>query len=1025
MEDKTKKKKQKPQNLLFVLFRYFIEQNFSASTETRTSLEKIDQSFRSRFPEVEFKQQTLGNYLNEAVIHDKFGYLLAYKLSPTALNSVPQSATETPQKPSFSEPKITSPPFKFGGKRKLTEKEEEEKQILLEELKSFSPQSKSPLKFVENNKHVDSGMKPLLDLLERQVGSLEIFLKLWISSNYKKSLQSFIELHFVEREVEVVEKTESNLLKEIQNHFAASSTQILSGIDISTRGYKSLRDYMRKNTQTQARILVGQGKSPIPQLLTYEKAKVQANFSFAYENPTDFAQKVLNGNKMKVETVYLQFVGDQIANFSKSQERERQAEYRDIKTRVLGEEGVEALKSLHRPTIVPYKDPLLILLKRILTWYLQGLTKFDELEGDLPFLLNMSKDGTKRTGLGQTLPAHIQILFNAKYFQKEFSCAVEKPVPFVVGNLSENAANSRLLEVIGGKAFAKILPFQFSFTNKNQKVVNICFEYHASPGDLSQQSKACNNECVGSNHPCPKCEMCLHDTKIDSDFSFRAAMSAVRKTQENLELIEKQKEHMTMEAISSSKFALAPVTKNQASIVKELLEQLVSSQQKTLDGFKVAFYGQLQLKRDILTKTATSLGATVVNCTKADFIFMSDKSFLKYDKAYVIGDDQHVASLRLFFLLCHSGEDPPNIEAFLFTTKNTTVESVKLKKWICKCEPDSTVNGMKGVSPFIKSLEESLPLFCSDPLIASFILHKTKKAYKQRIDPLHMMKGMLYHVENALFGKLSPEKKEGENKKKKKKTEPQIAYVSEEKLLALSRNYFSHISFQQFFGSEHKELWFGAKVFIIPLLQGPEDKKQGFCLLVPLLQELCFLSNTKNNALQQCKLVQQRVWVRTFQIPYFLLKAFGQHMRRLIWCMYYHDLHAHTAELFEEILPSMEWFEGVLSKEVKAKTNNNSLDTLTAWLDRADKVEPQPNTKTKKNTFMKEFISNYEWSELSVDYDGDEIEVQYLLELLKKKGCLKDEHWFEVREVGTNKLLSIRFKNSPLLVPPLSSTSDL
>lgn len=274
---------------------------------------------------------------------------------------------------------------------------------------------------------------------------------------------------------------------------------------------------------------------------------------------------------------------------------------------------------------------------------------------------------------------------------------------------------------------------------------------------------------------------------------------------------------------------------------------------------------------------------------------------------------------------------------------------------------------------------------------------------------------------------LSKEKgKEKEGKAKKTKKNPEPVFVQENKLTELVNSHFFHTKLGQMSGFEHRQLLFGAEVFFLQNLSTDLTPIQvaGMRGSFTCLQELCALSYTKNKTWQECLLVRQRVWVLIFQLPYFLINAFGKSVViDKLWSNYLHNIF-HIGEEFEKgllIRVSMERFEQTLSKLNKMSSNNNALDDLCRFLQASEDLKVRKRRESKKKDFQTEFFAKHLWEELSVDCTNATCpEVDALLKELHRMGCRENVHWFTgEREQGRKKVKVkvIRFKNSPLLQP--------
>jgi len=432
-----------------------------------------------------------------------------------------------------------------------------------------------------------------------------------------------------------------------------------------------------------------------------------------------------------------------------------------------------------------------------------------------------------------------------------------------------------------------------------------------------------------------------------------------------------------------------------------------------------------------LKKFAAALGASVSSVgskgDKATYIISNESAFHKFHKTRVLEEDEHLVSLRLFYLLSLGEDTEADFSPYFFDEANTTPEAVAKRDVVCKCEIDKLWDGRKGTPGFITALQQYLPLFAQSEEMAQTLLKEVKLKFAQHVECLHVWKGLLLDLERVCFGKAPLSKDEKAKQKetgKKQKKNPQPIFVQESKFTELIHSHFFHTKIHQMSGFEHRQLLFGSDVFFLNNLS-PNLKPQQVRALrdtFTCLQELSAVSYTKNTTWQQCLLVRQRVWVRIFQLPYFLLNAFGKALVvKKLWSNYLHDVF-HIGEEFEKgilIRVSMERFEQTLSKLNKMTSNNNPLDDLIRFLQASEDVKVQKRRQAKKLDFQSSFFENHVWEELSVDYtDKTKLQVDALLKELKRMGCKENEHWhFGESQELQKKLPVVSFHNAPLLKP--------
>ena len=197
---------------------------------------------------------------------------------------------------------------------------------------------------------------------------------------------------------------------------------------------------------------------------------------------------------------------------------------------------------------------------------------------------------------------------------------------------------------------------------------------------------------------------------------------------ETFEFKEKNKNAITLSAVSSPNQSLHRVTKKQIKILGEMIEEEIKKQHKPLSGVSIAFYGSLKVPQKELKRYATALGAHVTTAaTKKDtpeFILSNETGFHKFHKTKILDDDQQMVSLRFFYALALGEDADRDFSPFFFNENNTTPEEVKKRLVLCKCKIDPLWDGRKGAPGFIVGLEKYLPEFAGSEEAAKVLLRE-------------------------------------------------------------------------------------------------------------------------------------------------------------------------------------------------------------------------------------------------------------------------------------------------------------
>ena len=558
-----------------------------------------------------------------------------------------------------------------------------------------------------------------------------------------------------------------------------------------------------------------------------------------------------------------------------------------------------------------------------------------------------------------SLPGQVQMVYDSNICPREHEHKFTKPISFIFANLKENGVNIATLEYICAWQVAQTDTFEYEFVNKNGNTVVLYFEFDACAADLSSQAKSSNNEGSNSSHSCTKCCKCLHKSKLKTEFtnSFTHQEASVKKRYGTLQYKLENKAQLAAQRICSPSKGLWTMSKEQMETVEELVEQEIDAGSEPFKNAEVGFYGPLPIARSKIERWSSQLGGKVVKISPnkeytPQFVFTTASSFVKYNSLYIPEQDQSFLSLRGFLALALSSTtlfpfesvlDFP-LKKFAFTEENTTQEAQKAREPVCNCEIDCRHDGRKGQPHFLEAYAFFSPLFAGTR--STELVQRMQERYFQRLDVLHVFKGMLLDHTNVLLGTTpakKSEKKRGRRKKEEVPTVEEVGYIDKKSVLS-NINTFVHRQFHQFTGSEHRELLFGAQTLLLPHFHSfvPQMTRESICKTFTCLQELCALAYTKQEKLQACPLVRQRVWVLRFQLPKLLLRSYGiSTCVNKLWSNYLHDIF-HLPEEFERGLPvrvSMERGEQELAKLNKLNTNNNALDAGKNWLNNSEDSE--------------------------------------------------------------------------------------
>lgn len=294
-------------------FEKFINSNYEVSENSKISFDDIYSCFKEFNPEI--SPNTLLDFLscNYNKVEKKY-FFFRKKIE---YFDHPSTITKETIKLKKKEKKITinNPPLYIGEELK------EDYETLGSQLKLTSHNAKCPLKYIKNKKSTESALKSLLIIISCQAGSLTRFLEFWLNSKQNQELLNFIErVHQVKKNV-IKKQTEEKFLVEIEEIFTKASFT-LKNLNLTQDQYKDIRKILSKNEKEEL-LTVGSFKNHFPRLLTLAAINKAENFSFSYENATDFGQKLLNGKKVIAAPTYLIVNGEgEILTTQKCTEKE-------------------------------------------------------------------------------------------------------------------------------------------------------------------------------------------------------------------------------------------------------------------------------------------------------------------------------------------------------------------------------------------------------------------------------------------------------------------------------------------------------------------------------------------------------------------------------------------------------------------------------------------------------------------------------------------------------------------------------